>query len=134
MENKGLYVLVPTDEEEKKKKFLQHVMNLISERRLQFSTYLAGFAARDKLNHVDEAIAEAYLSGIDDANRIIMFVMGIGPDIKTPDFFKKAKMHKASDYGAQNLSPEEAENYLSDEAVLKRYQQAIGQNEKILPE
>jgi len=97
----------PDSDEELKKIILQEVMDKISTRRLEFSSYLAGYVAGDNLEGLDEALAEAYLSGIDDANRIVAFFMGTGGDIKNPDFFKKAKIHKPSSYGYHNMSEEE---------------------------
>ena len=123
-----------SDEDKKKKKYLQHIMNLISERRLKFSTYLAGFVAGDNLNHIDQAIAEAYLSGIDDCNRIVKFLMGEGPDITQPDFFKKAAIHKPSNYGMDNLSEAERKALTDDkdyaQATRQSYQTAIVESEK----
>jgi hypothetical protein len=89
----------------KQKKLLQDLMNAVSSRRLQFTTYLAGYVASDTLEIYDEKLAESYLSGIDDANRIILSFLE-GKEVKLSNF-KKAEVHKPSDYGVGNMTEEQ---------------------------
>jgi hypothetical protein len=86
---------------------LGEAMDVLSERRLKFTNYLANFVANGTLTPGDKALALAYLSGIDDCNRILRYLNGEGPDIEALDFWQKAKLGEPSDYGVQNMSKEE---------------------------
>lgn len=94
-------------DENYKQPSLNEAMDILSERRLKFTNYMAGHVARGTLSDGDKAQAEAYLSGIDDANRILRYLAGEGPDIEALDFWKKAKLAQPAEYGVGNMKPKE---------------------------
>jgi hypothetical protein len=120
--------LVNLNGDEYKKMILEEVSNGISERRLKFSNFFARMKSAGKATEADQKLAEAYLSGIDDANRIVQFFMGNGPDISDPSFFKKAIVHEPSEYGMHNMKAEEAIKYTN--SVRIKYHDAIVQNKR----
>jgi len=100
-----------------REKCLYELMDLISERRLKFSHHISTFVASNSLGIADEKLAEAYLSGIDDANRLVRFMLGLGEDLSSPDFFKKAAVAKPANYGVHNMPEDEREHYGVEEIL-----------------